>query len=655
VIKIVYGDNNMKIFRKFFIATRFISIILIFSSMLIILSCGIAESDNSSVLQTGVLSKDIEDIHNQESIEGLAGVVPKQVSSGTGKFTYFLSDLHIGRNFSSNWYHVTDETGELDINHQGYLKAVLKYIELKEAQVQDVVILGDWFDLWMYDLSYDSSIDPLSSHNPPTVAEIVDGNSGVFQEQLDGDFISVIKKIGGKLLFLNGNHDMSVTVSEINEALGIEGDTKRVYSANGESDPIKNNFYKTDYLYAEHGNDGDLFNEPYFERDNPFYNDEYLKYHPIGYCVSRLTAEIVNKELSEKDFKYAAQLENLGDPGIDFKHPSDIIEFLENVIKGGHLGQNLLKYLMDYIPGLINDDDKMRIPDDLEPYTNFSIGDLVSDSLGFYDDLFHYYDLADWDKLIHSTNDGINEQGEKLLVDHDVVIFGHTHDPVISQPGGKSYPAYVNSGYMCPDKPGVLNGDESLTFVEVEDRGAYLRVSLKKVVSKDDGSYQIEDYDKDRVKIVVKHSHQNMKMEKEKDFVSILHSGAMGIDATEDDLNYWAVQLIKRDSAGVVRDFYKYHKRPWFFETPGFPAPLSNENFVRALYKGALGKELENDVCVNIYSWDFTNWCFPRIIVSTLCFANSYVSNLDSGISREVVLDRFLASEEFKKRSEEFK
>jgi len=67
------------------------------------------------------------------------------VNPETSRYTYFVSDVHLGPNYSSNWYQT--------IVHGDYFKAVLRYIQDKKKKVGDVVILGDWFDFQVYDLN----------------------------------------------------------------------------------------------------------------------------------------------------------------------------------------------------------------------------------------------------------------------------------------------------------------------------------------------------------------------------------------------------------------------------------------------------------------------------------------------------------------------
>lgn len=69
--------------------------------------------------------------------------------------TVFVSDLHIGTGAETNWYQKSV--------HEQLLKNFLRYLQADENHVDELVILGDWFDLWNY--------HPFSS--PPDVALIM--------------------------------------------------------------------------------------------------------------------------------------------------------------------------------------------------------------------------------------------------------------------------------------------------------------------------------------------------------------------------------------------------------------------------------------------------------------------------------------------------
>ncbi|HMM60498.1 MAG TPA: hypothetical protein PKC25_10265, partial [Candidatus Rifleibacterium sp.] len=113
--------------------------------------------------------------------------------------TVFVGDLHIGSGAETNWYQKSV--------HEPLLKCFLRYLQENARNIDELVILGDWFDLWNY--------HPFCA--PPSVALIMDQNPGIFQRQNDGDFISLLEEV--RVRFINGDHDMEVELKDINQAL----------------------------------------------------------------------------------------------------------------------------------------------------------------------------------------------------------------------------------------------------------------------------------------------------------------------------------------------------------------------------------------------------------------------------------------------------
>jgi hypothetical protein len=45
---------------------------------------------------------------------------------------------------------------------------------------------------------------------------------------------------------------------------------------------------------------------------------------------------------------------------------------------------------------------------------------------------------------------------------------GHTHVPILFNPKDDPSLIYANTGFMCPDIPGLKDGSKNITFIEVE-------------------------------------------------------------------------------------------------------------------------------------------------------------------------------------------
>lgn len=164
--------------------------------------------------------------------------------------TIFLSDIHIGTNYATNLYQQSE--------HQANLKKILSYIQANSSQIRDVVILGDWIDLWMYPVTI----------VPPSVQQIFEANPAVFTPQSDGDFVSVMDSIQGDLVYVNGNHDITVTEQDINgwfAPLSKKG--KRVHCITS----IKGMAcYTHGHVLGEHGHSFSMVCRPYKDETLPF-------------------------------------------------------------------------------------------------------------------------------------------------------------------------------------------------------------------------------------------------------------------------------------------------------------------------------------------------------------------------------------------------
>ena len=126
----------------------------------------------------------------------------------------FISDLHIGIYAETN----LDQTSV----HEKSLQAILKYIEDEGARdpadkIRNVVILGDWLDLWMYRTDAKPIDTPRNAADAytfikdrketllPTVKQIFDANPNLFASKEPGSFISCINNIAGTMYYVNSS------------------------------------------------------------------------------------------------------------------------------------------------------------------------------------------------------------------------------------------------------------------------------------------------------------------------------------------------------------------------------------------------------------------------------------------------------------------
>jgi predicted phosphodiesterase len=218
-----------------------------------------------------------------------------------GKKQIFISDIHMG-----------DERSMKPSPHPyGWLiKNIAKLTnflseQLKDPDVGQVVILGDLFDRWVIpaDLPPLEAFDSICSNSD---------NSGII------DNLKALAK-SGKLSYVPGNHDMSLSQEDIPT---VEEFFKRTFDGinficyeNNEHQPtgVYPDDDKKPKLVAEHGNMYCVFNAP------DIWTNPDSSFLPLGYFISRLVAYKVSKTgKSENDWNIAVKYfhEHEGEPNV---------------------------------------------------------------------------------------------------------------------------------------------------------------------------------------------------------------------------------------------------------------------------------------------------------------------------------------------------
>ena len=136
------------------------------------------------------------------------------------------------------------------------LKPFVKYIQGNGTQVQDLVIDGDWFDLW----AYPPQTPDLPCGPPASVKDIFEQNQEIFSQVDDeGDFVSCLDSIQGTFYYVGGNHDMEASAEQINAHF-------RTLSKKGREIKCLNyqgiGYYESEDIHAEHGHRVSLCNRP---------------------------------------------------------------------------------------------------------------------------------------------------------------------------------------------------------------------------------------------------------------------------------------------------------------------------------------------------------------------------------------------------------
>jgi UDP-2,3-diacylglucosamine pyrophosphatase LpxH len=159
----------------------------------------------------------------------------------------FVSDVHLGRGESWDWYQPS--------KHKANLVSGLEHVLANAGTIKDLVLLGDIFDTWMAPVHKD----------PATMSQIIEANPEVMK---------LLAECANKLtnvFYVNGNHDMLTEQRDLDK---ITGDGRRIKLINR---------YHAGMLYAEHGNRYAMFNAP----DRLHDPGQGL---PLGYYITRILA-----------------------------------------------------------------------------------------------------------------------------------------------------------------------------------------------------------------------------------------------------------------------------------------------------------------------------------------------------------------------------
>lgn len=225
------------------------------------------------------------------------------------KKTVVISDIHIGTNDTTNWYHKE--------MHEPYLAHILQEIINQPDEYEQLVILGDLFDFW--------TCTP--EDTPPTTDEIIAANPNILG--VGGLLSQVLEKLRGNVYYVRGNHDITTT----------EDDLKKIKSKDGkyhvqfppplkhpEQGPILDHrdVYVKDGVVYTHGHLFTMFNAP----------DLSGKQIPMGHFVTRA----ISYYLKNVKKRPAFDQKGFGVPHMGFgaleKFADDFLGNVKAILKG---------------------------------------------------------------------------------------------------------------------------------------------------------------------------------------------------------------------------------------------------------------------------------------------------------------------------------
>lgn len=327
-----------------------------------------------------------------------------------------LSDIHMGTNVPAARYRKEV--------HEKYLTAILEDIAACANQIQEVILLGDIFELWFY------HPDEL----PPTIDDIIEAHPDILGP--NGKLRQVLSSLEGRIVYIPGDHDMNLTPADLNKIKSSDGYTMKYHS--GAYIPL----YDTGILFT-HGHESALLNAPYFESQ--------LAPLPIGYFLNRAIAYKVQNVLNKKAGAICDNLKNYG-----LYDLSDFISELSYLFTNCDNSSDFISGLLEtvsYVTG-IPKDLQIRINNttsvsfnDIKKIYQYLVYDFYNyiKRLGFYKQPILFHDLL---LDINGTYLPLGMKNNLAGSIIDTVVMGHKHAPVKVCRNNKI--RYENTSSMCP-------------------------------------------------------------------------------------------------------------------------------------------------------------------------------------------------------------
>ena len=396
-----------------------------------------------------------------------------------------LSDIHIGNNTPTVWYQKSF--------HESYLVAALDWVKSNTESIQELILLGDVIDFWTYP----------AEEQPPSFDAIIAANPNIFGS--NGKLSQVLTALKGKVTYVRGNHDMSITQADLNKIQNPNG-YKIKLCPDDIYYPLGNANRR---IACTHGHIYALFNAPYNNSSSP------IAPLPVGHFVSRAVASKRKKELQPG--QTVAELNDSGDPGmweIIPRFGRILVEALAPVL-GSNIGlpavvaivlsgrtarawdalSSIAKLLLSNVSDVtgLGDTQPIKLPNGKQI--------TIEEAKKIYDNLFSDWRnkndfltaykalMADW----RSWYMGWFAQKLAFEVGADLVVMGHTHTPISGL--SNSLIQYINTGFNCPSVPDIGIGKKHPTFVTINVDN--LCTDVLQVV-KEGNSYNIKSGDAQR-------------------------------------------------------------------------------------------------------------------------------------------------------------
>ena len=378
-----------------------------------------------------------------------------------------LSDIHIGTNAPTVWYQQK--------YHEPYLARVLDYVIEKASEIKELILLGDVVDFWTYP----------PDEPPPSFDAIMAANPNIFG--LNGKLSEVLTALKGNVTYVRGNHDMTITQSDLDKIENPEG-----YKIKLSQDDV---YYPLDNgngdkrIACTHAHLYTMFNAPY-TNNNP------VAPLPLGHFITRCVAFNRYNELKGSG-KTVAELDSSGDPSYEELLPKLLEELAPFLDKDKNSDQfSLAETVLRTVANAtgVKETQVIKLAADKE----ITFGNAVK----IYNTLFSEW-VSQHGKLVAYKSVMADMDGsylgwfaQKLALPQntELVVMGHTHKPISGL--SESLIQYINTGFGCPSTLNI--GKKHPTFVKIDVEQCQGKVYQ---VVKQESSYEIKlgSAEKDKV------------------------------------------------------------------------------------------------------------------------------------------------------------
>lgn len=359
------------------------------------------------------------------------------------QYAVVLSDIHIGDNAPTCWYQTPV--------HLPYLASALDWVVARRASVRQVIFLGDTFDVWTYE----------PARRPPLMSEIIARNPMLLGAS--GPLAALVKALPGRVRLLPGNHDGSLTGSDIAQLnVSLTGNPNTGIQLVSEPSIVLTGASGARTLF-EHGHRWCMFNA----------SDPKSRWSeiPVGHFVSR---GIAHRVATKHKGKTAAELPVSGNGDMDLTG-DDFRAIWGQFIRRRDL--NLVEELLRHVTrktGLAWDE-TIRMPGG----SGSSLRQARDVFAGLFADWVRRE--GDWNAARAAAADATGEDlawfalRQALRSHADLVVMGHTHTPIKGLTVPPLGVEYVNSGFECVSLPDAAKGVEfTFALVDLEAPSASL-------------------------------------------------------------------------------------------------------------------------------------------------------------------------------------